>query len=83
MKSGAFSRREFLRRSALASGYGLANFLDQRQQSSLALIADAADPVASAPAAVWAMRIGEGAFAAGSYGTTGSEQTLPRSTLDR
>ena len=56
VKSGAFSRREFLRRSALASGYGLANFLDQGQPSSLAIIADAADPVASAPAAVWAIR---------------------------
>lgn len=53
-KSGGFSRREFLRRSGLASGYGVASFLIQRQQSSLTIVADAADPVASAPAALWA-----------------------------
>jgi len=53
-KSGGFSRREFLRRSGLASGYGVASLLIQGQQSSLTIIADAADPVASSPAALWA-----------------------------
>jgi hypothetical protein len=56
VKSGGLSRREFLRRSALASGYGLASSLVQGRQSSLTIIADAADPVASAPAVLWAMR---------------------------
>ncbi|HVH73274.1 MAG TPA: hypothetical protein VNB49_19495, partial [Candidatus Dormibacteraeota bacterium] len=53
-KSVGLSRREFLHRSALASGYGLASSLGLGQQSGVTIIADAADPVASAPAAVWA-----------------------------
>ena len=55
VKSGGLGRREFLRRSALASCYGLASSLVQGQQFSLIIVADAADPVASAPAALWAV----------------------------
>src|SRR5262249_36167110 len=53
-KSGGFSRREFLRRSALASGYSLASSLALGQQSAVTIVADDSDPVASAPAALWA-----------------------------
>lgn len=55
-KSGDFSRREFLQHSALASGYGLASSLGLGQQSGVTIIADAADPIASAPPALWAAR---------------------------
>lgn len=53
-KTGGFSRREFLRRSAFAGGYGLMGSLAFGQQSGVAIVADPSDPVVSAPAAQWA-----------------------------
>ena len=53
-KSRGLSRREFLQRSAVASGYGLVSSLALGQRSAVTIIVDAADPVASSPAALWA-----------------------------
>jgi len=53
-KSGGFSRREFLRHSALASGYGMASSLVAEQKSTVTIIAEGGDPVASAPPVLWA-----------------------------
>lgn len=53
-KSTGFSRREFLKHSALASGYGMASSLVPRQKFAVTIIAERGDLVASAPAALWA-----------------------------
>ncbi|MGA8102993.1 MAG: hypothetical protein WB869_12610 [Candidatus Acidiferrales bacterium] len=53
-KQTGLNRREFLRRSALASGIGLARTIAGAQQSGVTIVSDPDDPIASAPAAQWA-----------------------------
>jgi hypothetical protein len=48
------NRREFLRRSALASSLSLASKIAGAPQSGVTIVVDPEDPVASAPAAQWA-----------------------------
>jgi hypothetical protein len=53
-KQTGLNRREFLRRSALASGIGLARTIAGAPQSGVTIVSDPDDPIASAPAAQWA-----------------------------
>jgi hypothetical protein len=53
-KEAGLNRREFLRRSAVASGFGLASTILGAPQSSVTIVTDPEDPVSSAPAVQWA-----------------------------
>jgi hypothetical protein len=68
------NRREFLRRSALASSLSLAGTIVGVPQSTATIVADPADPVASAPPAQWAA--GELASALAEHGVV--VRRLPR-----
>lgn len=55
MQPHGVNRREFLRRTALAAGFGMAQNAIATDVQGVSVVVDPADPIASAPPARWAV----------------------------